>query len=577
MKNEAPPAHAMSNAWADFLFAPLPLSRPGRDLHSIRAEGNNQLKYLLKLAAQTGVLPNGVGVANFVHVPPESMRVDLDAPTLVREKTFVQHLFATAFHAAWVKKSKQSFFRMAVPDYVFGKCGLIAVLSTHTTPGWNLPSNVRLTWGKVGTQESIRVNEALCRRIAATTRERIRATDWCYISGDDFGGLLGDELLQHAGDHIVSHDIDKHLEDLLRGKVQNRDINGYLLHLSAALELGAVVFCVPNLFSTAENTPDQPAGDVPLGGGGMQFLVDEPLTPEMCLALYRISQRVCAVAGGIWDMIRMTFVRAEELGYQEGEYMISHEMDTPISVLNREREHLSLNGRLAVDYLELWRRLIKREWSDAMPPEMATVYESTDALLQTALRFGYARSLRRSKVPRRVVDGRLRFWEFEELFHRLDQWLDVRIDLPEEVMLKQVPWAFQAKTWLMFHLIGACHHGITFAFEDCKRFDDWASAQTLRRARISVFWETPNDNVIRIKLMNTGFAMPPERAPEGTSCSPIRSSHFGPIQMPVAESASGLSDRRQVTVCPPSVIKALPKGNALWEAWIEIAKEGVPQ
>lgn len=269
--------------------------------------------------------------------------------------------------------------------------------------------------------------------------------------------------------------------------------------------------------------------------------------------------------------------RSKAVGFQQGEFMISHEMDTPIGVLNRDRSKLSQGGRLAVDYLELWRRQIKRDWSDAMPPEMNHVYRSKGALLEAALRLGYERALRRSKVPRHVVNGRLRFWEPDELLRDLDRWLDVSIELPEDIMSGESGWVFQAKTWLMFQLIDACHHAMTYAFEKCRRFDDWAAADALRRARLELSWSDSGDGVLSILLVNTGSEERGERE-GGTQgdgvLHPIRSSHVGIVRMPFARGPRGDADRRRVTVWPSQFAGRSPEGAFCWEARIEISKEG---
>lgn len=305
----------------------------------------------------------------------------------------------------------------------------------------------------------------------------------------------------------------------------------------------------------------------------VQIFLPSPLPPES--PLWKMWAAMVSLAGrekSVHDFSR----RAEQLGYQQGEYMISHEMDTPISLLNQEREKLSQSGRLAIDYLELWRRHIKREWSDAPPPEMEAVYQSKGALLQTALRLGYARALRRSKIPRRVVDGRLRFWEFDELLQDLDHWLDVNIEIPADVMSGKAPWVFQTKTWLMFQLIGACHHVITFAFGECKRFDDWDAAKKLKRARLDLTSTAPSPNVLRLSLVNTGGPQQKDAAQDGGTLAPIRSSNFGVVQMPIAADDSDRApDRRRVTVCPPKRANQVSKGVFLWEAWIKIEKEEV--
>jgi len=268
--------------------------------------------------------------------------------------------------------------------------------------------------------------------------------------------------------------------------------------------------------------------------------------------------------------------RSKSVGFQQGEFMISHEVDTPVGVLNRERENLSQGGRLAVDYLELWRRQMKRDWSDAMPPEMNQVYRTRGALFETALRLGYERAMRRSKVPKRMVDGRLRFWEPDELLRDLDKWLDVSIKLPEELMCNEAGWVFQAKTWLMFQLIDACYHTIRYAFERCRRFDGWDSADSLLRSRLDLSWDDSGEGVLSILLVNSGSENADDREggkQEGNLLRPIRSKHIGVIRMPVARGTRGNADQRQVTVWPAKLAARLPDGACYWEARIEIARE----
>ncbi len=268
--------------------------------------------------------------------------------------------------------------------------------------------------------------------------------------------------------------------------------------------------------------------------------------------------------------------RSKALGFQQGEFMISHEVDTPVGVLNRERERLSQGGRLAVDYLELWRRQIKRDWSDGMPAEMKEVYRTSEALLDAALRLGYERAMRRSKAPKHMVNGRLQFWNPDELLRNLDKWLDVSLELPRDLLIRDSGWVFQAKTWLMFQLIDACHHSIRYAFERCRHFDDWGTVNLLHRSHLNLSWSENVEGTLSIVLANSASENTEdlkELAKVSDLMQPIRSSHIGVVKMPLARGASDEADRRRVAVWPARLARKSADGECYWETRIEISKE----
>lgn len=262
--------------------------------------------------------------------------------------------------------------------------------------------------------------------------------------------------------------------------------------------------------------------------------------------------------------------RAEQLGFQQGEYMISHEVDTPIGILNLERDRLSAEGKLAIDYMEMWRRFVKREWSEALPEELDELFRKKSRLFEIGFRFGYARALRRSQVPKRVVNGRLEFWPYSDLLQQTGQWLDFDIELPDRLLYGESAWVFQVKTWLLFFLIASCQHVIKYAFAGVARFDDWSDAKGVRRAQLTVTCRRRDRRTHVIEIANSGDDRPPEPPCHTDVIRPIGSGEFGSIEMPVPQRDKDRGAARVVTIHPSRRTPGTGIDSARWVAEIVI-------
>lgn len=564
-----PKSEHLSSGWAEFLLSPLPLGEARRSLDNIQQEGNRQLRYVLELAARTGVLPQTVGLAQFLHIRPETKTVDLEVPTLVRSDMASALLFASAIQGASVKGTKVSFFQRAVPRYMYGRRGLLCTVSQASSYRPRLShtdtSSVHLhsIWAPVP-------GENIAAAISALRRDKVGGTKWDYVRGNDVAQLFSENLLMQNCRDDRSDEVDTLFRDLMKQGEKN-DLDLYLTHISPATSLGSVVLCVPNMFMSADGShPSHRPMEKAAGGGGMMFIVEEPLDDDLCQTLYYISHRVCSLATAIWDMVQSAYIRAEELGFQRGEYMISHEVDTPIGILNLERDRLSEEGRMAVDYLELWRRFIKREWSEALPKELDALFSRNNRLMVVGFRFGYARALLRSQVPKHVVKDRLEFWSYADMLLQMPRWLDYSIDLPEDLLTGNAGWVFQVKTWTLFFVIASCQHTIKYAFNGAGCLDDWDDNGNIRRAWLNVRWKRVNQHTGVIEIINSGDDRPPEYPCHTDVIQPIGSVDFGKIDLPVPRADVENNTAKGVKIFPSRKVTNTETGQINWIAEIII-------
>jgi hypothetical protein len=298
-----------------------------------------------------------------------------------------------------------------------------------------------------------------------------------------------------------------------------------------------------------------------------------PFVSETC----SLVARACLLARDIARDARTS----KAAGFQQGEFTIAHEMGPSISILNKERDALSESGKLAVDYLEIWKRFVKRDWSEAFPEEMAKAFAARGLLLDAALRLGYHRARRRSVIPKLRVGNRLELWPFNELRNALDYWLDVSIDLPGDILVQNdevtphPPWVYQAQTWLLFHLIGACHHSIRYAFQKSAPFSSWESAEGIRKGQVTTTWTDETGDLV-VKVSNVGGRKEPEPICRLDEVKAIRSSNLGgEIVMPLCVGTGAQStDQRRVIVYPVQIDSELADGSYLWTAEVRIQREG---
>lgn len=195
---------------------------------------------------------------------------------------------------------------------------------------------------------------------------------------------------------------------------------------------------------------------------------------------------------------------AKKAGYKQIEYAISHDLDTPLGVLFKEWERLSDDGKLAVGYLEMWRRFAKRDFKEPLPEALDAVFKDPEALLRMLFYLAYERAWRRGKLPSRLDQGYLRKWTREELFNEREKWLEVSLAMPKEVAAVSDIVSSQIKVWLMFTLIGACYHSIRYAFGNVRRFDAWDHADEIRRGFVSLFSRRDRSGGTEIVIQNSG-------------------------------------------------------------------------
>ncbi len=325
-----------------------------------------------------------------------------------------------------------------------------------------------------------------------------------------------------------------------------------------------------------------------------------PFVAETCTLVARSYLQAKNFSEGIKE--------SKAVGFQQGEFMLAHELGPPISVIDRDRGKLSAPARLALDYLEIWMRFVRKEWSEGFPEGMARIFERPGALFQTALRFGYHRAQRRGVLPRRREGSKVKMCSYDDLLSSLPHWLDVSIDLPAEIMvanddeLHDSGWVYQVQTWLLFFMIGACHHVIRYAFRNTKPFADWGSATGIRRAYLDISMpgqSSADAEDIMIRISNSGDSLPVESIRGGDEIKAIRSSDLGDeikairssdlgdeLIMPLAQSAGEAASMggganltgwtrsvRRVTVRPTHPAGDREDNSVLWVAEIRAKQE----
>lgn len=259
----------------------------------------------------------------------------------------------------------------------------------------------------------------------------------------------------------------------------------------------------------------------------------------------------------------------KKVGQQQIELALSHELDSPLGIISSDKEKLSPQGRLAVCYLEMWRRFTKRQWSDALPVEMEALFDSNEALFATAFNFGWWRASRRGKIPMRLANGRLRKWESEELLREIDKWLDVSLAFPIGMLACKGAWAFQVKMWLLFLLIGACYHVIQYSLGQTKNLDSWDTAKNFRRGNLELFAREVSEYKLEIVIRNSGDKSTETASYLDDVVKAITSHDLGLIRLPAEEYAEDCKVKF-VEVRPHECISASPGQPAVWEAVITV-------
>ncbi len=218
---------------------------------------------------------------------------------------------------------------------------------------------------------------------------------------------------------------------------------------------------------------------------------------------------------------------AEKRGEQESELSISHDIDAPVGVLsNQEYDRLSDEGKLAVDYLEIWRRFAKRAFDDDLPRSISRMFSDSESFLEGIYRLAHARAMRRGVVPINEVSDEA--FTAQELLNNSEYWLDKMILLPDELLLERsVALILFAKSWLLFFSIGAAHHTIAYAFSRLPELEDWeASRAGILRSLFQVDYHEVESGLL-LRVSNRGGRIEAPEIPMSNSMvKQLSSSNF---------------------------------------------------
>jgi SAM-dependent methyltransferase len=256
---------------------------------------------------------------------------------------------------------------------------------------------------------------------------------------------------------------------------------------------------------------------------------------------------------------------SEDIGYSKGEYTISHELDTPVGILDMERERLTEDGQFALDYLELWRRFVKREWSDELPSGLESAFRTNGRFFERAFLLAYMRSSFRNLLPKRKTKTGQKICSRSEVLRHLDQWLDLDVSIPDCIQTGGTRWLFQARCWLMFFTIGGIHHAIEHAFRHVPAFENWASAKGIRKAGLTVSYEQ-GDNQLVLRVQDATDDSEPVKPVQVPYLSAIRSNSFGDIRLPPVDGFA-------VTISPFKMNGKDAEGRAVWCATVTAERE----
>jgi len=305
-----------------------------------------------------------------------------------------------------------------------------------------------------------------------------------------------------------------------------------------------------------------------LPAGGLIFSSASRLPVEMREACEELFRTIISPIEEL-SFANVNSETAKKAGYKQIEYAISHDLDTPLGVLFKEWDRFSDDGRLAVGYLEMWRRFAKRDFKEPLPEALDAVFNDPEALLRMLFFLAYERAWRRGKLPSKLDQGYLRKWTRDELFNEREKWLEVSLEMPKEFTAVSDIISSQLKVWLMFTLIGACYHAIRYAFENVRRFDDWGHADEVRHGFISLFSRLDRSGGTEIVIQNSGT----EISDEASAIEKMRdnmaigSSSLGTVSLAEVQGGDGLI--RQIEVSP-SVKKSNRKHKEYWEVVISI-------
>lgn len=185
------------------------------------------------------------------------------------------------------------------------------------------------------------------------------------------------------------------------------------------------------------------------------LLLNDPLW-EMWATLVSLSGREKSVH----DFSR----RAEVSGFKKAEVNLSHELDTLIGTV--EQEVKSSAGKLSLQYIDTYRRILGFKQDEGMPDMFAGSFTS-ELLKEFTFRLAYPRASNRGWVPQKN-DGSQ--WSPDELWKKHRLWMDCKIELPPWI----TPERLQGRTydrkathvafWIFFLLISAQGHSIDYAF-----------------------------------------------------------------------------------------------------------------
>ena len=188
-------------------------------------------------------------------------------------------------------------------------------------------------------------------------------------------------------------------------------------------------------------------------------------------------------------------------GEIKAELSIAHDIDTPISVLQEEYDVLSESGKLAVDYLEIWRRFAKRDFNGQLPKSIDQLFDNSQLFFKSVYALGHYRAKRRNMAPRDTQTKKQ--IATAVLLENSSSWLDVDIKFPAELFERtSEKWVSFTKTWLLFFAIGAAHHTIAYSFEKCHKptsFDD----NRIRRSLFKINFKKTDEGIL-LQIINRG-------------------------------------------------------------------------
>jgi len=188
-------------------------------------------------------------------------------------------------------------------------------------------------------------------------------------------------------------------------------------------------------------------------------------------------------------------------GETNSELSIAHDIDTPISVLQEEYDVLSESGKLAVDYLEIWRRFAKRDFNGQLPKSIDQLFDNSQLFFKSVYALGHYRAKRRNMAPRDTQTKKQ--IATAVLLENSSSWLDVDIKFPAELFERtSEKWVSFTKTWLLFFAIGAAHHTIAYSFEKCHKptsFDD----NRIRRSLFKINFKKTDEGIL-LQIINRG-------------------------------------------------------------------------